>query len=747
MLNKPFADHFWESNDRNGIVMLVERMRDAKLLCEVLKQVYEARASLEEEYAKKLTKISETVKFPDSESGQLGASLECIRQQFRETADHHLQLSYGIKSQLANPLGDLLHKQRRLRKELQNDVQVLYKSRQLQTYCVLLARDKYNAECTKANNLIQKSQAKERRSQYMRANSTIQNLNNAYQEAIKELEVVTEQWNEQWPMACDQFELLEKERISFLKENLSQYANIFGECCESELQSMETTQLFIHDIDVIEELDIFVDKNGGGSVVPSVNDYINFYIQHNHHRKDDRIDGKLDRSPISGPDKGSTEITQKTEIGQQIKNPVDEPSMASLPPREVPENPPVESPLRVEMLQNEKETPVLTIARMEIYELDEQDDDDDEQSTCSDSYSSKSNDIDPDEIQRQQWSEQLYHNENEYSLDDGFMPLDQRSDSPKNMAQNHDMDQYDMTEAKIMGDLIIPSSTDNIYEKHTYKSTCPEDRTTIRMDQGLKQEQHMEQIGDVNNRTVEQSMNHYNLDEDECQLEDPIDHQIGLSQSYHVGSVDDSKLETPSGVHEELESMLRQLETQSRLSTRTSPRVKLSGIRQRRPGPITADSFENTRMSLASTKNVNFFDPFSTLCSSTGQGSTMSRTSTSNNSKWTAREVNLAMRQEENIEREDNSVRKNAVSFTKPKQTACPQFVDYGKDLMRLAIAVALFDYETNDPEELSFAEGDVLGIISKSEDGWWIAHTGSSGKEKQSGRIPSNYVSLLSNN
>jgi len=49
---------------------------------------------------------------------------------------------------------------------------------------------------------------------------------------------------------------------------------------------------------------------------------------------------------------------------------------------------------------------------------------------------------------------------------------------------------------------------------------------------------------------------------------------------------------------------------------------------------------------------------------------------------------------------------------------------------------VASFDYEATDANELSFKEGDVIEILSKSENGWWFGQL--SGKQ---GLFPSNYV------
>lgn len=48
----------------------------------------------------------------------------------------------------------------------------------------------------------------------------------------------------------------------------------------------------------------------------------------------------------------------------------------------------------------------------------------------------------------------------------------------------------------------------------------------------------------------------------------------------------------------------------------------------------------------------------------------------------------------------------------------------------------SIYAYQAQNPDELSFEEGDTLYIIEKNEDGWWKAKCG-----KREGLIPSNYI------
>ncbi len=50
--------------------------------------------------------------------------------------------------------------------------------------------------------------------------------------------------------------------------------------------------------------------------------------------------------------------------------------------------------------------------------------------------------------------------------------------------------------------------------------------------------------------------------------------------------------------------------------------------------------------------------------------------------------------------------------------------------------AVALYDFEAENPSELSFKEGDLLTIKNQPYDGWFMAEL-----RGESGLIPENYI------
>ena len=60
------------------------------------------------------------------------------------------------------------------------------------------------------------------------------------------------------------------------------------------------------------------------------------------------------------------------------------------------------------------------------------------------------------------------------------------------------------------------------------------------------------------------------------------------------------------------------------------------------------------------------------------------------------------------------------------------------KFLLHVGILVGLYDYDSPDPEDLSFKESERLEIVDASYYTWWKARSLVTGKE---GYIPRNYV------
>ncbi len=52
---------------------------------------------------------------------------------------------------------------------------------------------------------------------------------------------------------------------------------------------------------------------------------------------------------------------------------------------------------------------------------------------------------------------------------------------------------------------------------------------------------------------------------------------------------------------------------------------------------------------------------------------------------------------------------------------------------------MAVFDYQASQPDELDFAEGEIIEVLKKNPDDWWVGVIGD-----RRGLFPSNYVQQM---
>ncbi|EHY61210.1 formin-binding protein [Exophiala dermatitidis] len=275
-----FSNNFWGRDDA-GVDPLLTRMQNAKTTCDELKAFYNARAALEEDYAKKLLNLSRKP-LGSVEQGTLRASLDIARGETESMGKQHALIAQQMKSELEEPLAAFAGGMKERRKIIQTGIEKLLKLKQAQTAHVNKARDKYEQDCLRIKGYLaqghmvmgqeeRKNKAKLEKTQInMAANS------NEYEAAVKVLEETTGRWNKEWKAACDKFQDLEEERIDFTKSSLWAFANIASTVCVSDDASCEKIRLALENCEVEKDITSFIKTCGTGQEIPDPPRYINF---------------------------------------------------------------------------------------------------------------------------------------------------------------------------------------------------------------------------------------------------------------------------------------------------------------------------------------------------------------------------------------------------------------------------------------------------------------------------------------
>jgi hypothetical protein len=150
-----FANNFWGKDDA-GVEPLLQRMLNAKQTSDELKSFYtgiyyqasllpglghiadrnfEARAAIEEEYARKLLSLSRKP-LGSQETGTLRASLDVLRGEVEQMGKSHQNIAGQMKTELEEPLAAFAGAMKERRKIVQNGIEKLLKVKVAQTQLV-----------------------------------------------------------------------------------------------------------------------------------------------------------------------------------------------------------------------------------------------------------------------------------------------------------------------------------------------------------------------------------------------------------------------------------------------------------------------------------------------------------------------------------------------------------------------------------------------------------------------------------
>ncbi|KAK2599596.1 hypothetical protein N8I77_011337 [Diaporthe amygdali] len=275
-----FANNFWGKDDA-GVPPMLERMHAAKQTCDELRSFYATRASIEDEYARKLMSLCRK-SLGSQEMGSLKTSLDTVRGEVECMAKQHQNNAAQMRSELEEPLAAFAGGMKERRKIVQNTIEKLLKVKQQQTALVNKTRDRYEQECLKIKgylaqgHMVMGQEERKNKAKLEKTQISLATSNTEYEAAVKALEETTARWNREWKAAADKFQDLEEERLDFTKSSLWTFANIASTVCVSDDASCEKVRLSLEKMEVEKDIITFIRERGTGQEIPDPPKYINF---------------------------------------------------------------------------------------------------------------------------------------------------------------------------------------------------------------------------------------------------------------------------------------------------------------------------------------------------------------------------------------------------------------------------------------------------------------------------------------
>ncbi|KAJ3068989.1 hypothetical protein HDU98_007915 [Podochytrium sp. JEL0797] len=280
-MDPSFTTAFWGDQDK-GIDVLIQRMKNGKHVTAEVVQLFKERAAIEEEFGKRLAKLAKAFTTAE-EIGSLRESLDLVKSELETSARAHLDIANEIRLQLEKPVSDFLNQQSVVRKNHHANVERRLKSKANMTLTAQKARSRYTSKCQEVNQLLVPQPnlpPKDAEKHQLRLEKAQQQANQndlEYMSSVERQGAAHAHWEEDYRVACSEFQKLEEERIDYLKGRLWAYANIISTLCVADDESCERIRGSLERCNVSKDISLFLDMSSTGTVIPPPLAYINFY--------------------------------------------------------------------------------------------------------------------------------------------------------------------------------------------------------------------------------------------------------------------------------------------------------------------------------------------------------------------------------------------------------------------------------------------------------------------------------------
>ncbi|KAK8870004.1 hypothetical protein IAR55_000574 [Kwoniella newhampshirensis] len=275
-----FCNSFWGQGDR-GFDVIMARLRGAGRTVDELRTFWKERAAIEEDYAKRLNKLSRYSLGKD-EVGELADSLQTLLTETAAQGSYHASLGNEIRQTVEQPSAELVSRLTNLKKGLQGSIEKAYKNKGLQEGHVQKARERYEQDCLKLNSytaqssLTQGKELEKLQTKLERVRQTIGANEQDFRQFVRLLEQTQGKWESEWKSFCDHVQDLEEDRLAVTKDLVWVYANAVSQVCVEDDSSCERIREKLEQFEPQNDMINFVRGWGTGDMIPDPPRFINY---------------------------------------------------------------------------------------------------------------------------------------------------------------------------------------------------------------------------------------------------------------------------------------------------------------------------------------------------------------------------------------------------------------------------------------------------------------------------------------
>ncbi|CAA7260509.1 unnamed protein product [Cyclocybe aegerita] len=276
--SRDYCNSFWGLSDAGANIMFA-RMRGASKTTDELRNFWNERCLIEEEYAAKLAKLAKAPIGGD-EIGELRNCLDTLRIETEKQAESHLHLAQQVRDDLEGPTAQFHQKQINHRRTVQAPLERKFKEKQVQESYVKKSREKYEGDCMRINSYTQQATYMQGtdlakvQQKLQRTKQTMQGNERDFAKFTKELLELQPIWEREFKDFCDSCQDMEEERLDFMKDILWAYANAVSTICVADDQSCERVRTALDQLEPEKDVENFVNEYGTGNAITQPPEFV-----------------------------------------------------------------------------------------------------------------------------------------------------------------------------------------------------------------------------------------------------------------------------------------------------------------------------------------------------------------------------------------------------------------------------------------------------------------------------------------
>ncbi|RUS86832.1 hypothetical protein EGW08_005428 [Elysia chlorotica] len=271
-----YSDTFWggDLSCLDGFKALSKRNQEGKKICGEVEEYLKKRSKLESDYSKSLSNLAKIFK-EQEEIGVLEATLIKMRSELDVMATAHTRAADFFNTQ-----ADLVEKFKKdqsvnkkgvedtLSKAQNAKISQLNKTKQLEKAYVRRCQERDSSEASLreiyTSTTAQAKDIDKARVKASKAEEEANKADDAYKSAVLVLEDSRVNWEREMVAACNVFQKLDEERITFLRQELWRAINADSQIALDIDNSCEEVREILEKCDVVSDIDAFIQARGTG---------------------------------------------------------------------------------------------------------------------------------------------------------------------------------------------------------------------------------------------------------------------------------------------------------------------------------------------------------------------------------------------------------------------------------------------------------------------------------------------------